>query len=155
MTSLSSQAPALPREIVDAINKLLGNNLAGVGPYYQPIYTLLDDVVEFDYGEVAGAVEIDFNKSLVQTFTLTGTLASGNITFQPPVAGSRTLKLKIIQDGTGSHGIPANAWPGAAELDWGSKGAPTFADAADKARFVVLDFRGDKVYGHYDTNVFG
>lgn len=134
---------------------IASHDASGVTKYCPPLYALLEDVVEYDWGSVSGAIEIDFNKSLNQTLTLTGTLSSGNITFLTPVTGCKTLKLKIVQDGTGSRGIPANAWPGASELDWGSKGAPTFADAADKARFVVLDFRGDKVYGHYDTNVFG
>ncbi len=117
------------------------------------LYSLLDETSPHDYGDVDGAIEIDLNNELVQKLTLTGTLGSGNITFATLPPGLRIVTLEVAQDGTGAHDIPSNAWPD--EAKWGSKGAPTFGDLANKKRFVTMDFRGGiDVYMHYDTNVF-
>ena len=120
----------------------------------QKIYDLLDRSSEFDYGNQNSAFTIDMSNGngFEQSFTLTGSLSTGNISITLP-SGPRKVTLEIKQDATGGWLIPADAWP--ASVNWGSKGAPTFGDGADAKRFVVLHFRQNgTIYGHYDTNVF-
>ncbi len=75
-----------------------------------------------------------------------------------PASGmARRITVKVLQGGIGGFLIDATAWPtsGSTAVDWGTKGAPTFGEAAGKFRLVVLYCDGTIVTGHYDTNVFG
>jgi hypothetical protein len=114
---------------------------------------LLDKIPLVDHGNVSTTVALDLHHT-TQKFALTATLGAAAISFASPLPDKPSkVTLEIVQGGAGAFDIPASAWPAAAKF--GSKGAPTFGDAAGETLFLVLDFRaGTDVYVHYDTNVF-
>lgn len=119
----------------------------------EALYDLLDRQSQHDYGDKSGAFTIDMSNGngLEQKFTLEGSLDTDDITITLP-GGPRRVCVQIDQDGTGGWDIPTDAWPGT--LEWGSKGAPTFGDAAGSVRFIVFHHVDGVLRGHYDTNVF-
>lgn len=146
---------ATTKSAVDAIvdDRVVGDYSSSDADVLQTLYDLLDRQTQHDYGNKSAAFTLDFSNGngLEQKFTLAASLGADDIGIELP-AGPRKVTLQIDQDGTGGWTIPATAWPAA--LEWGSKGAPTFGDAADASRFVSFHFVGGVLRGHYDTNVF-
>lgn len=138
---------------VAAVNAIVDSRSLGDEPPNAELMSALDRGAVHDYGDVAGAVAIDMRLGLDQKITLTGSLSEDDISIVVS-SGPRKVTLEVMQGGAGAFGIPANAWPAIAKF--GTKGAPSFGEAAGKQRFLVLDFRGGSVvYIHYDINVFG
>lgn len=142
-------------ELAAVRNARRGADIPDTDLLYQEFFAILDSLPTHDYGDISGPVTIDMSNGngLAQTLTLTGDLVADDITLTPPT-GSRKMTLEIVQDGTGDWEIPALAWP--SNANFGSKGAPSFGEAAGSRRFLVFDFRagGTDVAVHYDTNIF-
>ena len=105
-----------------------------------------------------GAVKFGVVKSGTLTTSADIVTTADDITFTlPATSGTRKITLEIVQGGAGAFDIGATAWTvTAGTIDWGTKGEPTFGDAAGESRFIVLHYKGGTVlYAHYDTNVFG
>lgn len=99
---------------------------------------------EVDNGNSAAADTVDWTAGMYQKSTLTGNCT---FTFTAP-QGPTQLRLKLVQDGTGSRLV---TWPSA--VKWAGGTAPTLSTGAAAVDIIDLYFDGTNYYGRSILNV--
>lgn len=93
---------------------------------------------EYDNGNTSTAQTITWSNGNKQKSTLTGNCT---FTFTAPTNTVTSLRLKLVQDGTGSR---TATWPAA--VKWASGTAPTLTTTASATDMVWCDFDGTNYY---------
>lgn len=96
---------------------------------------------EVDNGSSGGTSKaIDWTAGNKQKLTMTG---NATLTFTAP-NGPADIRLKIVQDGTGSRTI---TWP--ASVKWVNSVVPVLTTTAGAIDFVRFDYDGTNYYGAF------
>jgi hypothetical protein len=99
---------------------------------------------EFDIGDQAASVSVDWLNSQAQRVR-----ATGNITISTPTnpTNGKEYQLKVVQDNVGSRTV---AWP--TNFLWPSGTPPTTTATADRTDLFKLYYDGVNYFGHFFLN---